>query len=99
MGDPLSAIASIVGIVGFGIQIAQILQKQIDETTTATERVEQIVIEIRATATGLNNLKDFLEQDDRAGEDRIFNDEGRLEVRHVVRHCNAVFRNITVLGR
>ena len=40
--DPVSAIASIVGIVGFGIQIAQILQKEIDIIQTATERVEQI---------------------------------------------------------
>ena len=96
--DPLSAIASIVGIVGFGIQIAQILQKEIDAIQTATERVEQIVIEIRATATGLTNLQDFLLQDQEASvDDRIFNDEGRVEVAHVVRRCNTVFRNITVL--
>ena len=96
--DPISAIASIVGIVGFGIQIAQILQKEIDAVQTATERVEQIVIEIRATATGLTNLQDFLLQDHEASlDDRIFNDEGRIEVAHIVRRCNTVFRNITVL--
>ena len=96
--DPLSAIASIVGIVGFGIQIAQILQKETDAIQTATERVEQIVIEIRATATGLTNLQDFLLEDQEASvDDRIFNDEGRVEVAHIVRRCNTVFRNITVL--
>ena len=96
--DPVSAVASIVGIVGFGIQIAQILQKEIDAIQTATERVEQIVIEIRATATGLTNLQDFLLQDHEVSlDDRIFNDEGRTEVTHIVRRCNTVFRNITVL--
>ena len=96
--DPLSAIASIVGVVGFGIQIAQILQKEIDAIQTATERVEQIVIEIRATATGLTNLQELLLQDQKASvDDCIFNDEGRVEVAHIVRRCNTVFRNITVL--
>ena len=96
--DPLSAIASIVGIVGFGIQIAQILQQEIDAVQTAPERVEQIVIEIRATATGLTNLQEFLLQDTEASDDdRIFNDDGRLEIAHIVRRCNSVFRNVTVL--
>ncbi len=96
--DPVSAIASIVGIVGFGIQIAQILQAEVDTIQTATERVEQIVIEIRATSTGLTNLQDFLIQDTEASAaDRIFNDEGCNEVAHIVRRCNTVFRNITVL--
>ena len=96
--DPVSAVASIVGIVGFGIQIAQILQAEIDAIQTATERVEQIVIEIRATSTGLTNLQKFLIQDTEASAaDRIFNDEGCNEVAHIVRRCNTVFRNITVL--
>ncbi|KAK3177031.1 hypothetical protein OEA41_008357 [Lepraria neglecta] len=96
--DPLSATASIVGIVAFGIQIAQILQREIDTIQTATERVEQIVIEIRATSTGLTNLQDFLIQDIEASlDEQIFNDEGRNEVAHIVRRCNTVFRNITVL--
>ena len=97
MADPLSIVAGVVGIIGFGVQIAQILQKEIDEITTATERVEQIVIEIRGTATGLTNLKEFLLEDANASENQIFNEEGRLEVTHIVRHCNTVFRNITVL--
>lgn len=96
--DPLSATASIVGIVGFGIQVAKILQKEIDAIQTATERVQQIVIEIRATATGLTNLQDFLLRDHEACYDgRIFNDEGRNEVTHIAQRCNTVFRNVTVL--
>lgn len=97
MADPLSIVAGVVGIIGFGVQIARILQKEINEITTATERVEQIVIEIRATATGLTNLKEFLLEDANASENQIFNGEGLLEVTHIVRHCNTVFRNITVL--
>ena len=87
-----------MGIVGFGSQIAQILQQEIDAVQTTTERVEQIVIEIRATATCLTNLQEFLLQDTEASDnDRIFNDNGRLEIAHIVRRCNSVFRNITVL--
>lgn len=97
MSDPLSAIGSIVGILGFGLQLAQILQKEIDDITTATDRVQQIVIEVRATCTGLTNLKELLLQDAKDTNNNIFNDEGRFEVSQVVRHCNTVFRNITVL--
>ena len=47
--DPLSVIASIVRTVGIEIQIFQILRKEIDAIKTADERLEQTVIEIRAT--------------------------------------------------
>ena len=97
MADPLSIIASVVGVVGFGIQVAQILQKEVDDITTAKERVEQIVIEIRATATGLNNLKDFLIEDTDDRDNATFNQEGLFEVSYIIRHCNIVLRNVTVL--
>lgn len=86
-----------VGVVGFGIQVAQILQKEVDDLTTAKERVQQIVIEIRATTTGLNNLKDFLLEDANDRENTAFSEDGRLEISYIVRHCNNVFRNLTVL--
>lgn len=97
MAEPLSIIASAVGIVGFGIQVAQILQKQAEETKGAKDQVEQIVVEIRATTKGLDNLKQFLIEDGNDCHNATFNEEGRLEVSYIIRHCNTVFRNITVL--
>lgn len=97
MADPLSIVAGVVGIAGFGIQIAQILQEEVDDITTAKERVEQLAIEIRATATGLDNLKKLLVEDANDPDNQVFSDNGRLEVGYVVRHCNTAFRSITVI--
>ncbi len=97
MGDPLSAVAGIVGIVGFAGQLARILQKEIDDISTARERVQQIVIEIRATSTGFSNLKKLLLEDAEDTNNEIFSSEARHEIDHHLRHCNAIFRNITVL--
>lgn len=46
----------------------------------------------------MRNLSDFLQQDDNtSASDRIFNDEGHNEIALIVRRCNNVFRNMTVL--
>ncbi|KAL8907497.1 MAG: hypothetical protein Q9171_005839 [Xanthocarpia ochracea] len=95
--NPLSAVASIVGVVGFAGQLARILQKEIDDISTARERVQQIVIEIRATSTGFNNLKKLLLEDAENANNQIFSSEARHEIDHHLRHCNTIFRNITVL--
>ena len=47
--NPLSAIASILRVVGIEIPIVQILQEETDAIKTANERVEHIVLESRAT--------------------------------------------------
>lgn len=95
--DPLSATASIVGIAGFGIKLAQILQQQVDAISTAAERVEQIAIEIRATASGLKELQRLLREDAGSSANRVFNDGGRMEINAIVWRCNTVFRNLTIL--
>ena len=97
MGDPLSAVAGIVGIVGFAGQLARILQKEIDDISTARERVQQIIIEIRATSTGFTNLKKLLLEDAEDANNEIFSSDARREIDHHLRQCNAIFRNITVL--
>ncbi|KAL8858984.1 MAG: hypothetical protein Q9178_004465 [Gyalolechia marmorata] len=97
MGDPLSAVAGIVGIIGFGGQIARILQKEIDDISTARERVQQIVIEIHATSTGFTSLKRLLLEDADDANNEIFSSEARHQIHHHLRHCNTIFRNIIVL--
>jgi len=99
--DPLSAIgamASVAGIISLGIQISQILQKQIDDVRNADERLLQIVHEIRGTAAALASLQDILVEEEKRGFNRrIFSVRGRRDIWDAVTRCNGIFRNIAVL--
>ncbi|KAL9124393.1 MAG: hypothetical protein Q9217_006274 [Psora testacea] len=94
--DPLSAIASIGGIVSLGIQVAQILQKEIDAIASAEERLQQMVIELQATAHCLQDLEDFFVRD-QATTEPIINDQGKRDFGSVIQQCNLVFRRVTTI--
>ncbi|MCJ1478875.1 Serine/arginine repetitive matrix protein 2 [Lambiella insularis] len=95
--EALGAAASIVGIVSLGIQLAQILQKQIGDVRDADERLLHIVIEIGATTTSLENLHELLRKDEDNPREQLFSQQGRNDIMVILRRCNAVFRNIIVL--
>ncbi|MCJ1395405.1 hypothetical protein MMC18_008291 [Xylographa bjoerkii] len=95
--EALGAAASVVGIVSLGIQIGQILQKQIDDVRNADLRLLQIVYEIGATATSLQNLQALLLQDEENPSERIFSRQCYQDIVSILNRCNVVFRNITVL--
>lgn len=97
--DPISAIGvvgSVVGIVSLGIELARILQGQIDQISTAKDRLEQFVFEIKATALALTDLQDLL-LSTRSPKDRLFNDNGYDKINLVVDRCTIVYRNVAVL--
>lgn len=97
--DPVSAIGvagSVVGIVSLGMELARILQGQIDQIATAKDRLSQFVFEVKATALALTNLQDVL-LSTRNPEDRLFNDRGYDDIKLVMDRCMIVYRNIAVL--
>lgn len=97
--DPISAIGvagSVVGIVSLGFELARVLQGQIDQISTAKDRLEQFVFEIKATALALTDLQDLL-LSTRNPEDRLFNDNGYDAINLVVDRCTIVYRNVAVL--
>ena len=95
--EALGAVGSVVGIISLGIQLAQILQVQIDATRSADDRITQIVIEIRATASGLQSLQALLLRDAQARNDKIFDESGHRDIKTIVDRCNIVFRNVVTL--
>ena len=78
--EVVAGIASVAGIIGLGIQIAQTLQKEIDTVAGADRRILQIVVELHATATNLSNLQSFLDKDSENTSTPIFTDEARREI-------------------
>ena len=94
--EALGAVGSVVGIISLGIQIAQILQAQINTVRDADAKLLQLVWEVQATASALSNLQDLL-LEDKDSDNRIFNDGGHHDINCIIRRCDYVFRNITAL--
>ena len=99
--EGLAAAASIVGIVSLGIQLAQILQTQLDDIKDTDERLVQLVTEIKGTAYSISQLRDFLqEEEEKSPNDRILVDEGRAEFIRIIERCRVVYRNcVTLLAK
>ena len=96
--EGLAAAASVVGIVSLGIQLAQILQTQLDDIVDADERLVQLVTEIKGTAYSISQLRDFLqEEEDKSPNDRILIDQGRAEFISIIKRCDIVYRNCVTL--
>ena len=95
--EVVAGIASVAGIIGLGIQIARILQKEIDTVGGADGRIQQIVIELHATATNLSNLQSFLDKDSQNSIAPILTGEARREIAWYTQRCDSVFRKLAVL--
>ena len=79
MIDPITG-AGVVGIVSFGIQLSQLIQKHLDNITAANGRLLQFFYELRATATGLSDLHTLLLDEKKSRQDRIFSELGMREI-------------------
>jgi hypothetical protein len=64
--DPVTALGaagSVVGIVGFGVQLSQILIKYLSQVWSAQESLKDIVDEIRSTTYALEGVYLYLKQE------------------------------------
>jgi hypothetical protein len=96
--EALGAVGSIVGVVSLGVQISQILQKQIDEVKNADEKIAKFAIELRGASSSVEQLARILVDDGRAPRsDKLLNSNGRDALALSIQACNKVFRAITVL--
>ena len=87
----IGEVASVVGVIALGIQTAQILQKEIDAVLGADQRIQQMVIEIQATAHFLNDLKQYVAPGSRVSR------RTKREYEIIIRQCNIVFRRVIIL--
>jgi hypothetical protein len=94
MMDPATAAGLAVGVISLGMQIAQIIQAQIDQVRDANERLVQIVFEIRATAAGLTNLEEILLYEKGY---KALKEKDHSDLDSVIARCNQIFRKIVVL--
>ncbi|MCJ1250861.1 hypothetical protein MMC30_008089 [Trapelia coarctata] len=95
--DPISVAGTAIGAISLGVQIAQILQTQIDQLLNADERLVQIVFEIRATAAGLANLQEVLDYEKKYSGHKSLRDGGQSDIKSIISRCNHIFRKVVVL--
>jgi hypothetical protein len=98
--DPITAIGmagSAVGIAGFGLQIATVLQTYIEASLEADDRIREIANDINATASALQRLQAVIDEDEKLVEGRVFNVEGLKSVTRISLQCDVVFKRTVEL--
>jgi hypothetical protein len=95
--EAVGAVGSIAGIASLGLQLAQLLQKQVGEIRDAEERVNDLVSEIQATSNNLDKIKSLLLSDDASTKKHTLNDRFREDLQYLIARCEAIFRNVVKL--
>jgi hypothetical protein len=97
----MEAAASVIGIVSFGLGLAKSLQAFVDSVIEAEETIILIVAEVNATASTLNRLQEFIDQDKAASEEQhqatVLNDTGLKEIGACALQCQRIYVQIIVL--
>jgi len=95
--EALGAAGSVVGIAGFGLQIAGTLQTYAEASLEADDRIRDIANDISATASALQRLQAVIDHDEKLAEGRVFSVEGLKSVNKISSQCDVVFKRIVEL--
>lgn len=97
----MEAAASVVGIVSFGLGLAKTLQAFIDSVIEAEETITLIVAEVNATASTLERLQDFIDQDKTGSQEQhrptVFNNTAAKEIGACAAQCQKIYVQIIIL--
>jgi hypothetical protein len=87
MGDPLSIIGSVVGIVAAGTELAIILYKHCDTAKNAPRSIREVASNLSLLSTILENIGEVLERHKDVYRERLWKEtEGLLEKYKVVQN-------------
>jgi DNA-binding FrmR family transcriptional regulator len=95
--EALGAAGSIVGIVGFGLQIAGTLQTYAEASLEADDRIRDIANDISATASALQRFQAVIVHDEKLSESRVFSVEGLKAVNKISTQCDVMFKRVVQL--
>lgn len=101
MAEALGAAGSIVGIVGFALQLSNTLQVYVETVAECEEIIKEIVFDINSTASALQQLQKFLEDDGKHSGNDVqpgsVTRQGQLEAKRLASKCERVYNNIVTL--
>jgi hypothetical protein len=94
----LGAVGSVVGIAGFGLQLAQFLDKFIDDYASAQESLGATLEAVGATNEALGQVREFLKREhkhvDKGGRPQIFSVKALAQIRTTSDKCLRIFWRI-----
>ena len=94
-------LGTVVGVVGFGLQLATTLQTYMELTFEAEDALRDIVFEVNATASALKQLQTIVDADkalpDAQSASRVFKDGGLREVEALDIKCETVYKVVVRL--
>ncbi|KAI1740915.1 hypothetical protein F4680DRAFT_458473 [Xylaria scruposa] len=96
--DPVTALGaagSVVGIIGFGLQLSQILYNYLSQVWSAQERLEAVVDEIELTTSALEEIYVFLQLEvaniGRGQPLYLFSGNSLEKIRAIANRCLVIF--------
>lgn len=90
--------ASIVDIVGFGLQLGTTLLSYIETSRDAKDGLLDVASDVNATASALKQLQDLLRADDvESTQMQVFKPDGRQEIMAMTIQCQSLYTTIVVL--
>lgn len=101
----LGAAGSVVGIAGFGLQLAQFLDRFISEYSSADQSYHDILDSIDATSEALEQVGRFLEDEkinvEKGGKLKLFSIEALIKIEKTAGKCLKIFWRIeaTILNK
>jgi hypothetical protein len=94
----LGAVGSVVGIAGFGLQLAQFLDTFIEGYTSAPASLEAIVDTVYSTTGALEQVQEFLKREknnvEQGGEPELFSPKALAQIRKTSDKCLKIFWRI-----
>ena len=95
--EAVGGVAAIAGIASFGLQLAQLLQKQVGDIRDAEERVRDLISEVQGTSNNLDKIKCLLLSNDASTNKHSLNGRFREDLQFLIDRCEAIFRNVVKL--
>lgn len=106
MAELLGAVGSVVGIAGFGLQLAQFLDGFVTEFRAANESLNDVRVSIYAVNRALGQVLEFLEKEKkhvigRGHKAQLFSNTGLDEIRSTAEQCLKIFWKVeaTILNK
>jgi uncharacterized protein (DUF342 family) len=93
MGDPLSTIASVAGIVAFGGKVLVQLTEYINDIHQAPKHVEELANELMATTSTLQRFKLLVIDRTTSSEDEL--KKWAADAQTLLKNCEETFKQIS----
>ncbi|KAI1491414.1 hypothetical protein F5X96DRAFT_476808 [Biscogniauxia mediterranea] len=95
--EAVGAVATIVGIATFGLELAKKLKTYVSIVVDANDILRDLRIEVKATAKIIEQLNNFVKEDNADSartRTRVLSEEGQNDILQLTSRCSAVYKKL-----